>query len=187
MNVHQIIISDTANGKGQRVSFFVSGCRKNCQECHNKPGQDFSCGQPFDEEMQQKILQQFRTVPVYDGLTILGGDPDEPENQRPTLDFMKRFKSEFPNKTIWMYTGDIFEDIRPGGCLNTPELTEMLALTDVLVDGRFIIALKDVRLNFRGSRNQRIIDVQQSLNTGNVIELTQYYNTKGDEPERKSL
>lgn len=185
MNIHQIIISDTANGKGQRVSIFVSGCRKNCDECHNKPGQDFSCGEPFDEKKQQQVLQQFRTVPVYDGLTILGGDPDEPENQRPTLDFMKRFKTEFPDKTIWMYTGDVFEDIRPGGRLNTPELTEILTLTDVLVDGRFVIALRDIRLNFRGSRNQRIIDVQQSLSTGQIIEMTQFYNTPGDSQKGK--
>lgn len=184
MNIHQIIISDTANGVGQRVSIFVSGCTKHCPGCHNKPGWNFDFGKPFDEARQQYILNQFRTVPVYDGITLLGGDPDEPENQSAVLAFIKRFRSEFPDKTVWLYTGDLFEDICPGGRLNTPDLTQILIFTDVLVDGAFVEEEKDVRLNFRGSRNQRIIDVKSSLSAGQAIELTQYYNTPAD---RKSI
>lgn len=180
MNIHQIIISDTANGVGQRVSIFVSGCTKHCPGCHNKPGQDFNFGEPFDEAKQQYVLNQFRTVPVYDGITLLGGDPDEPENQSAVLAFIKRFKSEFPDKTVWLYTGDLFENICPGGHLNTPDLTQILIFTDVLVDGAFIEEEKDVRLNFRGSKNQRIIDVKSSLSAGQAVELTQYYNTPAD-------
>jgi anaerobic ribonucleoside-triphosphate reductase activating protein len=184
MNIHQIIECDTANGSGQRVTVFVSGCRKNCPECHNKPGQDFSCGYPMDDKLIDQIFQPIRDYGIwYEGLTIMGGDPDEIENQNPVLYLIKRFKKEFPDKTIWMYTGDVFEDIRPGGPLNTPELSEILRNIDVLVDGCFIIALKDIRLNFRGSSNQRIIDVKQSLETGSVVEMIQYYNTPGDKKE----
>lgn len=180
MKIHQIIISDTANGIGQRVSVFVSGCRHNCPGCHNKPGQDFSFGEDFDEEKQNQVLDQFRKVPVYDGITILGGDPTELENQLPVLHFLRKFKTEFPDKTVWMYTGELFEDIIPNGKHSTPELTCILCLVDVLVDGPFIQDLKDVRLNFRGSKNQRIIDVQQSLSQNKIIECTEFYNSAAD-------
>ncbi len=171
MNYHQIIISDTANGTGLRVSLFVSGCRNNCPECHNKAGQNFNFGKPFTQETIEEILNQFRMVPVYDGLTILGGDPMEPENTYEVYALIRRFKTEFPDKTVWLYTGYNFEDLIEGGKRMTTETEGVIQNCDVIVDGRFDIKLKDVRLNYRGSSNQRIIDVKESLKKKEVVTL----------------
>lgn len=175
MNIHQIIISDTANGIGQRVSIFVSGCRNNCKGCHNKEGQNFDYGESFDEATQQKILNNFRKIPVYNGITILGGDPMEPENQMPTLEFIRRFKEEFPSKTVWLYTGRTFEEFLPNGTHYNKTAFELLKSCDVIVDGPFIENKAHPMLNYRGSYNQRIINVKESLNTGTIVERTELY------------
>lgn len=172
MKFHQIIISDTANGVGQRISLFVSGCRNNCPGCHNQAGQDFDFGEEFTEETMNTIISNFKEIPVYSGFTFLGGDPMEPENVKTCLEFAKLIKSEVPDKNIWAYTGYTLEKLLSK---NDPVINEFLSYIDVLVDGPFIERLKDVRLNYRGSSNQRIIDVKASLASGSIVELTQYY------------
>lgn len=169
MHYHQIITSDTANGVGIRVSLFVSGCRNNCPECHNKAGQCFTFGEEFTDDTIELILNEFRRIPVYDGLTILGGDPMEPENRPEVLRLIKAFKKEFPYKTVWLYTGYSYEKF---AYIEGPQdAIDIINNCDVIVDGRFEIALKDVRLNYRGSSNQRIIDVEATRLSGKVITL----------------
>ncbi len=169
MNYAEIKTADIANGEGVRVSLFVSGCTRGCKNCFNKIAWDFSYGKPFSEETEEMLLQALS--PSYiSGLTLLGGDPFEPSNQRALLPFIKKVKARFPDKNIWCYTGYTFSD----GGLEEPQAEceatrEMISLIDVLVDGRFVEELKDIRLNFRGSSNQRIIDVKSTLRAGNIV------------------
>ena len=168
MNFAEIKLYDIANGEGVRVSLFVSGCRRHCKGCFNAMTWDFGYGKPFTAETEEYILS--RLAPDYiAGLTLLGGDPFEPENQRALYPFVKRVKERYPQKSIWCYTGYTYEK----GSLAEPEVQtevtrDLLALLDVLVDGRFQEELKDIRLKFRGSSNQRIIDVRQSLQSGDT-------------------
>lgn len=147
MNYAGIIKNDIANGPGVRVSLFVSGCRNHCPGCFNREAQDFSYGQPFTEKTENDIITALRPSWIQ-GLSILGGDPMEPENQRALLPFVWRVKEELPDKDIWLYTGYLLEEVRT---------SPLLSYTDVVVDGPFIEAQKDITLAFRGSRNQRII------------------------------
>lgn len=169
MNYGEIKKTDIANGEGVRVSLFVSGCRRHCKNCFNKVTWDFGYGKPFTEETQNELLEALAPAHIA-GLTLLGGDPMEPENQRALLPFVKRVRRELPQKTIWCYTGYTFHE----GALEEQEANcevtkEFISLLDVLVDGRFIEELKDIRLVFRGSSNQRVIDVQRTLKSGNVV------------------
>lgn len=169
MNYAEIKKTDIANGEGVRVSLFVSGCRRHCKNCFNKVTWDFAYGKPFTEETQEELLEAL--APDYiAGLTLLGGDPMEPENQRALLPFVREVRRSFPQKSIWCYTGYTFLD----GALeeeqaNCEVTRELISLLDVLVDGRFVEELKDIRLVFRGSSNQRVIDVKRTLSSGNVV------------------
>lgn len=169
MNYAEIKNCDIANGEGVRVSLFVSGCRRHCKGCFNQVAWDFSYGKPFDQEIQDNLLKMLSPDYIA-GLTLLGGDPFEPENQRELYPFVKRVKEVFPKKNIWCFTGYTFEK----GTLKEKEVqtevTEaLLSLIDVLVDGRFEEEKKDIRLRFRGSSNQRIIDVKRSISSGNIV------------------
>lgn len=155
--------NDTANGPGVRISLFVSGCTNRCKGCFNKETWDFKNGKPFTKETEDKILTEM-ALPRYSGITVLGGEPFELENQPAVLEFLQRFKTEFPNKTIWMFSGFTYDkDLAPFGKRYVAGQTDkLLDLADVLVDGRFDENLKDISLSYRGSSNQRLIDLKKS-------------------------
>ena len=168
MNYGEIKNYDIANGEGVRVSLFVSGCTHHCKNCFNPETWSFEYGKPFTKETEDYIIECLS--PDYiDGLSLLGGEPFEPQNQEALLPFLRRVKSELPNKNIWCYTGYLFDKELLSESRARCEFTdEMLSLIDVLVDGEFVQALYDISLAFRGSSNQRIIDVQKSLETGEI-------------------
>lgn len=169
MNYAEIKNCDIANGLGVRVSLFVSGCTHHCKNCFNQMTWDFDYGQVFDESIEQQIIDYLKPNHIT-GLTLLGGEPMEPENQRALLPFVKRVKALYPQKDIWVYSGYIFDKELLQDSRARCEVTdELLSYIDVLVDGRFVEALKDIRLKFRGSSNQRIIDVPQSLKEKKVV------------------
>ena len=156
MNYAQIKECDIANGPGVRVSLFVSGCRNACPGCFNPETWDFNYGQTFTLETEDRILRLL--MPEYiEGLTILGGEPFEPENQAVLVGLLRKVKKICPNKSIWCYTGYTYETEILRGDKHTAFTDEMLSLIDVLVDGRFLLAEKDITLLYRGSRNQRIL------------------------------
>ena len=172
MNYGTIKKTDIANGLGVRVSLFVSGCTHHCEGCFNRETWDFKYGKPFTEETEQEIIEALSQEYI-SGLSLLGGEPMEPQNQRVLLPLIKKVRSLFPEKDIWCYTGytyetDLLEDSR-AKCECTQE---MLNNIDVLVDGEFVEELKDISLQFRGSSNQRIIDVKASLSDGRIQLLT---------------
>lgn len=159
---------DIADGEGVRVSLFVSGCRNHCEHCFQPETWDFDYGQVYTREVEDDLLAALKPSYV-DGLTLLGGEPFEPENQRELVGLLRRVRAEFPNKTVWCYSGYTLEQMLGEGHPHCEVTEEMLSLLDVLVDGRFIEALKDISLKFRGSRNQRIVDVKRSLKEGTVV------------------
>lgn len=164
MNYATIKWTDIANGEGVRISLFVSGCTRRCKDCFNAVAWDFSYGKPFDESVKKSIYEGLKADYIA-GLSLLGGEPLEPENQRALLPFVKEVKKRFPEKSIWCYTGNVFDPAT--GLLkeqdkNTEVTEELISLFDVLVDGEFIEAQKNIRLKFRGSSNQRILDVKKS-------------------------
>ena len=163
MNFGEIKKCDIANGEGVRVSLFVSGCTHHCKGCFNSETWDFNFGKPFTEETEQEIIKALS--PDYiNGLSLLGGEPFEKVNQRVLLPFIRKIKSLYPQKSIWCYTGYTFDkDLIDGGCAYCECTDEMLGYIDILVDGEFMEELKDISLSFRGSSNQRIIDVKKSL------------------------
>ena len=160
---------DIANGIGVRVTLFVSGCTNRCPGCFQPETWDFHFGQPFTAETEEKILDMLS--PGYiNGLTLLGGDPFEPQNQRDLMPFMRRMKQVYPNKTVWAFTGFQYEDLLREGSHPRCEVTdELLGLIDVLVDGPFVERLKDISLRFRGSANQRLIDMNRTRETGEAV------------------
>lgn len=169
MNYGEIKKSDIANGLGVRVSLFVSGCTNHCQGCFQPETWNFSYGQPFTRETEESLLNALR-LPYIQGLTLLGGDPFEISNQEALAPFLKRVRKELPNKDIWCYTGYVLDqDLLDGGRRHTPWTNDMLSAIDVLVDGPFVQDLKDLTLKFRGSSNQRLIDLPASLNAQEVI------------------
>ena len=169
MNYGEIKTCDIANGEGVRVSLFVSGCTHHCKNCFNDVAWDFGYGKPFTEETEEMLLKALEPDFV-DGLSLLGGEPFEPENQRVLLPFLKKVRERFPKKNIWCYTGYLFDKELLGESRARCEGTdEMLSLIDVLVDGEFVQELYSVALAFRGSENQRIIDVKKSLETGEIV------------------
>ena len=171
MNYALIRENDIANGPGVRTSLFVSGCRHHCKGCFNPETWSFSCGQPFTDKTVQEILKLSEPSFV-SGLSLLGGEPFEPENQADLIRLIKAFKQRFPQKSIWCYSGYSFEnDLLPKANLGKENVMELLLGIDVLVDGRFIEELKDSSLLFRGSSNQSIIDVPRSLEAGKLIWL----------------
>lgn len=172
MNYGEIKSFDIANGEGVRVSLFVSGCTHHCKNCFNKETWDFNFGKPFTKEVEDSIIEMLASNYI-DGFSLLGGEPFEPQNQRVLTPFLKRIKENFPNKSIWCYTGYLFDDELLSESRARCECTdEMLSLIDVLVDGEFVQDLYNITLAFRGSENQRIIDVQKSLETGEVCFYT---------------
>ena len=160
---------DIANGPGVRVSLFVSGCTHHCKGCFNEETWSFEYGKPFTEETEEQILKLLE--PSYiSGLTVLGGEPMEYVNQQGLLPLARKFKEAYPDKTIWCYTGYTFEtDLLDRMCNEWEYTKELLSYIDVLVDGEFIDEQKDLSLRFKGSRNQRIIDVPKSLKTGTTV------------------
>ena len=169
MNYATIKTHDVANGSGVRVSLFVSGCTHRCKGCFNAEAWDFQYGDLYTPEVEKSILQALE--PSYiKGLSLLGGEPFEPQNQPAVLGLCRRMKALYPDKTIWCYTGYDYEKDILAGKLGDPEITDALIhLIDVLVDGEFVEAKKDLKLRFKGSSNQRIIDVQASLQTDEVV------------------
>ena len=161
---------DIADGEGVRTTLFVSGCTHHCPGCFQPETWDFSYGEEFGEEAEERILESVEPAYV-DGITILGGEPMEPENQRALLPFLQRFRERFPEKTIWMYTGDVYESlIDPASARRTEATDALLEAVDVLVDGPFIQELKDISARFRGSSNQRVIDLRATRAAGEVVE-----------------
>ena len=170
MNFCNIKPLDIANGCGIRVSLFVSGCTHHCKGCFQPETWDFSYGEEFTKEIENKILEHLNK-PQIKGLTVLGGEPFEPENQKCLTPFLKRVKSEFPKKDIWCYTGYLFDKelLKPSRA-RCDFTDDMLSYIDVLVDGRFVESKKNLMLKFRGSENQRIIDVKKSIESGKILE-----------------
>ncbi len=170
MNYGEIKTTDIANGVGVRTSLFVSGCTHHCEGCFNADTWDFNFGKPFTKEVEDEIIESLRPAYVT-GLTVLGGEPMEVANQRALRPFLQRVKTLLPEKTIWIYSGYLWEE------LNDPEnkrchgddTETILGLIDTLVDGEFMIGLKDITLNFRGSSNQRIINVKKTLEEGKIV------------------
>ena len=163
--------TDIANGEGVRISLFVSGCTRHCKNCFNQVAWDFSYGEEFDEVVQKRILDALHSSFIK-GLSLLGGEPLEPQNQEALLPFIQEVKRRYPDKDIWCYTGFTLDEKK--GILhekkkNTDYTKQLISLFDVLVDGPFIEQNKDIRLKFRGSSNQRIIDVQKSLETQSYV------------------
>ncbi len=169
MNYADIKQYDIANGPGVRVSLFVSGCTHRCKNCFNKEAWDFSYGKPFTEETEGELLS-YLAKPYVKGLTLLGGEPFERENQTALVPFLRKVKERFPEKDIWAFSGYDFEKDITGYMLQEWEPTgELLSMIDVLVDGEFIEEQKSLNLRFKGSANQRTILVQESLAAGEII------------------
>lgn len=163
---------DIANGPGVRTVLFVSGCRNHCKGCFQPETWNFQNGEVFDKKVEEQILDSL--APDYiSGLTLLGGDPFEPENQQALRPFLQKVKKQYPDKSIWAYTGYILEqDLVPGGSKYTEDTSEILQTLEVLVDGPFILEQKNIALKFRGSENQRLIDMK-AYNDKHVIDVMQ--------------
>lgn len=159
---------DIANGTGVRVSLFVSGCTHRCPECFNEIAWDFNYGQEFNQETIDLILKALEPSHIA-GLTLLGGEPMELVNQEGLLPLLQQVRKMYPDKDIWCYTGYLYEDLLPGGKVHGPYSDEILSYLDILVDGPFILAQKNIRLKFRGSKNQRIIDVKRTNQSRQIV------------------
>lgn len=162
---------DIANGEGIRTSLFVSGCRNRCKNCFQPETWDFNYGAPFDEEVKKEIYDSMSSSSVR-GITVLGGEPMEPENQREILPLLREFREKFPDKTVWLFTGNLYEELTGAlgehpKCLDIT--AELLSLVDILVDGRFEEENKRLGLRFRGSSNQRIIDMNKTREAGEIV------------------
>ncbi len=162
MNVAGINFESIADGAGVRVVVFVSGCEHDCKGCHNPTSHSFSVGRPFTENLQDEIINYIRKTPFISGLTLSGGDPmySAPD----LIPFVKRLKRELPNISVWIYSGFTYEEILEHGDMNM-----LLRLCDVLVDGPFILEQRDITLAYRGSTNQRLIDIQKSIAAHNTV------------------
>ena len=168
MNYATIKNNDIANGPGVRVSLFVSGCTHQCPGCFNEEAWDFAYGKPFTQETVESILKMLEP-PHIKGLTLLGGEPFEPQNQPEIVKLLRQVKKIYPEKSVWAFSGYLFDDILSGKLGPKEIAQEYLQYLEVLVDGPFVIAQKDMTLRFRGSANQRLIDVQSSLKKGEVV------------------
>lgn len=170
MNIANIKPVDIADGIGVRVSVFVSGCRHHCKGCFNPETWNFDYGTPYTEKTADEIIEKLRP-PYIRGLTLLGGEPFEPENQRVLVTLLRRVREELPQKDIWSYSGYTFEQLTGAEeCAARCEATdEMLSMLDVLVDGEFVEELRNLRLKFRGSENQRLLHMPESLKRGEPV------------------
>ena len=168
MNFAEIKKCDIANGVGVRTTLFVAGCRHRCPGCFNDVAWDFSAGEPFTRTIEDEIIESLKT-PYVDGLSILGGEPLEPENQEVLAPFLKQVKEAMPTKDVWIWTGFTWEEVMGASRAHTSQVGEILDHVDVLVDGPFVEAQKDITLRFRGSSNQRIIDVAASRKKKKVV------------------
>lgn len=182
MNYASIKKTDIANGVGVRVSLFVSGCTHHCRECFNPETWNFEYGKPFTKEVEEELLQALSPSHIK-GLTLLGGEPMEPDNQRALVPFLRKVKERFPNKSVWCYTGYTLEsdllgthaDGSAGAGRARCEVTEeFLNMLDILVDGEFQIDLKDIRLKFRGSSNQRILDMKETMKKRKAVLVEEF-------------
>ena len=162
MNYGEIKFYDIADGTGVRTSLFVSGCRNCCEDCFNRETWSFSYGKPYTQETENAIIESLKPDYIA-GLSILGGEPFEKENQPEVFKLVARAKKEFPDKSVWIYSGFTFEELLGGSRASGQTAEEILKLADVLVDGRFDKTKKKISLKFRGSENQRIIDLKPSL------------------------
>ncbi len=163
--------NDIANGLGVRTVLFVSGCRNHCKNCFQPETWDFNHGRPFTREVEDQLIDSVKPDHI-EGLTLLGGDPFEPENQAALLPFMQRFKKECPTKDVWAFTGYVLDrDLIPGGKCCTKDTEPLLNTIDVLVDGPYIDELHSLMLKFKGSSNQRVIDCAHFMETGEIVEL----------------
>ena len=177
MNYAVIKNCDISNGPGVRVSLYVSGCTHHCKGCFNEVAWDFDYGQPFTEDTIEAILDMLRPSYIR-GLTLLGGEPFEPQNQGPVVGLLRRIKAELPEKSIWAFSGYLYETITSGK-LGPWEITrEYLDYLDVLVDGPFVEEKKNISLRFRGSENQRIIDIPATRKSGTIV-LWQDWQNQG--------
>lgn len=177
MNYATIKNCDIANGPGVRVSLFVSGCTHHCKGCFNEVAWDFDYGQPFTCETIQTILDMMK--PSYiKGLTLLGGEPFEPQNQGPIVELLRQVKKTYPDKSIWAFSGYLFEKITSRTLGDWAVTREFLSSLDVLVDGPFVEEKKNLALRFRGSENQRLIDVPATLASGKIV-LWEDWQTEG--------
>ena len=170
MNYATIKTHDIANGPGVRVTLFVSGCTNHCEQCFQPQTWDFCFGRPFDAEAEA-ILDEELDKSYVRGLTLLGGEPMEPANQRVLCPLLKRLKQRHPDKDIWCFSGFRLEDelLNPDAYPHCEVTEELLSYVDVLVDGRFVLAQKDIGLRFRGSRNQRLIDLRKTRSEGHIV------------------
>ncbi|MCR5675101.1 MAG: anaerobic ribonucleoside-triphosphate reductase activating protein [Lachnospiraceae bacterium] len=171
MNVAEIKYNDIANGLGVRTSLFVSGCTHCCKGCFNEIAWDFAYGEPFSDEIADRLIEATRPGYIR-GLSLLGGEPMEPVNQEALLPFLQRFHAQLPDKDIWCYTGYTLETdlLAADGRARCASTDGMLALIDVLVDGEFVLEQKSLMLKFRGSANQRLIDLKATLAAGSVVD-----------------
>lgn len=178
MNYATIKNNDIANGPGVRVSLFVSGCTHRCPGCFNEVAWDFGYGEPFTQETIDSILKMLAPAHIK-GLTLLGGEPFEPQNQPAVIDLLRQVKDHYPEKTVWAYSGYLFDRDILEGRLGPKAITEeYVSYLDVIVDGPFVQSRKNLSLRFRGSDNQRIIDVKASLKAGQIV-LWQDWQTEG--------
>ena len=174
MNYAEIKYIDVANGPGIRTSLFVSGCNHHCKGCFNEVAWDFNYGKVFDKKVEDEILESLAPENV-DGITLLGGEPLEKVNQEGLLPLVKRIKETYPKKNIWLFTGFLFDKDVMGNMLEKWDVSkELIPLIDVVVDGKFDEELKDLNLKFKGSSNQRTIDVQETLKKGCICLLEEY-------------
>ena len=171
MHYGEIKNCDIANGEGVRVTLFVSGCTNHCKNCFQPQTWDFNYGKPFTEETEAELFRLLSPRYIR-GLTLLGGEPFEPENQRALLPFLRKLRRELPEKTVWTFTGFTWEELHTEGSHPRCEVTdELLNLIDVLVDGRYVEERKDIGLRFRGSSNQRLLDLNATRASGKLTLL----------------
>ena len=169
MNYAAIKKTDVANGPGVRVSLYVSGCTHHCKGCFNQETWDFKYGKPFDQAALKQILEALEPEYIR-GFSLLGGEPFEPANQEVLVGVLRHIREKYPQKTIWCYSGYLFDKDLVAGKLGDPAITrEMLSYLDILVDGEFVEAKKNLNLRFKGSENQRIINVPESLKRNEVV------------------
>jgi len=169
MNYATIKPLDVANGEGIRVSLFVSGCTHHCPECFNSEAWDFNYGEPYTDEIEEKVLTLLGK-PMIQGLSLLGGEPFEPCNQRVLVGLLRKERERYPEKTVWCYSGYLYDKELKAPSRARCEVTdEMLSMIDVLVDGRFEKDKKNLNLRFRGSTNQRVLDLKECERTGTIV------------------
>ena len=170
MNYVDIYKNDTTNGIGIRVVLWVSGCSHHCKECHNPQTWDENAGQLFDENAEKELFKALEK-PYIKGITFSGGDPLYKNNLEDVKKLITKIRKDYPNKNIWLYTGYTYEDIMTGTTEDMLKRQEIIKNIDILIDGPFIISKKDLRLEWRGSSNQRIIDMQETIKQNKIIEI----------------